>query len=46
MKKTLTIGERKGRYPGMAEARDFVVALPCGTVKYVKYEGKSLDVAF
>ena len=45
-KKTLTIGERKGRYLGMAEARDFVVALPCGTVKHVKYEGKSLDVAF
>jgi len=45
-KKILTIGARKGSYPGMLESRTFVVILPDGTAKTVQYNGKKVDVKF
>lgn len=41
--KTLTIGARRGSYPGMAKAREFKVV--CGTVsKTVRYDGSPVVV--
>jgi len=45
-KKILTIGARKGSYPGMLEKRTFVIMLPDGTTKTVQYNGKKVDVKF
>ena len=42
---TLTIGERKGSYPGMLKTRKFTVALPDGTMKTVDYDGQPVKVA-
>ncbi len=42
----LTIGDRKGSYPGMLQERRFVVVLPDGTQKTVDYQGRSVSVAF
>ena len=35
----LTIGERKGEYPGMLTKRQFNVVLPDGTAKTIDYDG-------
>ena len=40
----LTIGERKGQYPGMLNARKFTLVLPDGTTKTVDYSGQALTV--
>ena len=42
----LTIGERKGTYPGMLKERQFTVVLPDGTTKTVSYNGVSVKVSF
>ena len=42
--RTLTIGDRKGQYPGMLQSRQFTVVLPDGTTKTVSYEGKAVTV--
>ena len=44
--RVLTIGARKGSYPGMLESRTFVVTLQDGTTKTVQYNGKKIDVKF
>ena len=43
--RTLTIGDRKGTYPGMIQARRFIVVLPNGTRQTVEYSGSSVSVA-
>lgn len=42
--RTLTIGQRKGSYPGMLEKRTFNVVLPDGTTRKVEYVGKKMSV--
>ena len=42
--RTLTIGERKGNYPGMLQSRMFNIILPDGTSKSVDYNGSKIDV--
>ena len=42
--RTLTIGDRKGQYPGMLQSRQFTVVLPNGTSKTVSYQGQQLTV--
>jgi len=42
----LTIGARKGSYPGMLENRMFTVTLQDGTAKTVQYNGKKVEVKF
>ena len=37
--RTLTIGTRKGEYPGMLTKRQFTIVLPDGTTKTVDYDG-------
>jgi len=44
-KKTLTIGERQGSYPGMILSRTFTLALPDGTTTPVSYDGQLVNVA-
>ena len=44
--RTLTIGDRKGLYPGMLQSRQFTIVLPDGTPKTVSYEGKAVTVKF
>ena len=44
--RTLTIGQRKGNYPGMLTSRQFTVVLPDGTQKVVNYQGESVSVTF
>ena len=44
--RTLTIGQRKGSYPGMLTSRQFTVVLPDGTQKVVDYQGESVSVTF
>ena len=41
---TLTIGERKGEYPGMLTSRNFTVVLPNGTKQTVSYNGSKTEV--
>jgi alpha-D-xyloside xylohydrolase len=41
---TLTIGSRKGSYPGMLTTGTFIVQLPGGASKRVTYKGKSVKV--
>ena len=41
---TLTIGERKGQYPGMLMKRQFTVVLPDGTSKAIDYDGASTTI--
>ena len=38
--RTLTIGERKGSYPGMIEERKFTIITPDGRQRMVDYNGK------
>ena len=41
---TLTIGERKGSYPGMIERRQFTVITPDGRQQTVDYSGQRINV--
>ena len=43
---TLTIGDRKGDYPGMLKSRQFTIIMPDGSQKNVSYHGSSLNVKF
>ena len=40
--RTLTIGERKGAYPGMLEKRSFTIITPDGQKQTVEYNGKEI----
>ena len=44
--RTLTIGRRSGRYPGMLERRRFNIVLPDGTSKSAEYQGETVLVKF
>ena len=39
---TLTIGQRKGSYPGMLQSRKFTIVLPDNTSKVVEYQGETI----
>ena len=41
---TLTIGQRKGQYPGMLSQRTFTIVLPNGKVQTVDYNGQEISV--
>ena len=43
--RTLTIGERKGNYPGMLTKRQFTVITPDGKQKVVEYSGQKVLVS-
>ena len=43
-KRTLTIGQRKGTYPGMLSSRQFTVILPDGSSHKVSYDGTQQDI--
>lgn len=43
-KRTLTIGARRGSYPGMITTRRFTVTLPDGTTRSVTYTGRKLSL--
>ena len=43
---TLTIGERKGSYPGMLEKRSFTIITPDGKSQTVEYNGKEVKCKF
>ena len=43
---TLTIGARRGSYPGMLQSRTFTVVLPDGRQKTVNYSGAKTTVRF
>ena len=42
--RTLTIGNRKGEYPGMLKTRRFTIVLPDGTNTTIDYDGTSKSV--
>ena len=42
--RTLTIGERKGNYPGMLTKRQFTIVTPNGKQQVVSYDGKQKQV--
>ena len=42
--RTLTIGKRKGEYPGMLQQRRFTIVLPNGTTKTANYNGSEVKV--
>ena len=42
--RTLTIGARKGNYPGMLQSRQFTIVMPNGQQQTVTYEGKETKV--
>ena len=42
--RTLTIGARQGKYPGMLATRHLVIVLPDGFTKQATYSGKKLTV--
>ncbi len=42
--KTLTVGERKGEYPGMLKNRRFTVVLPDGATTEVEYDGSEKSI--
>ena len=42
--RTLTIGERKGIFPGMLTSRQFTVVWPDGTTKHVDYQGQEIKI--
>ena len=44
--RTLTIGARRGSYPGMLQSRAFTVVLPDGQQKTVDYRGAKTTVRF
>ena len=41
--RTLTIGQRKGSYPGMLHSRKFTVILPDNSSKVVEYQGETVS---
>ena len=41
---TLTIGDRKGSYPGMIQNCHFTVVFPDGSTQKVNYDGKEVVV--
>ena len=43
--RTLTIGTRQGRYPGMLQSRRFLIVLPDGTSRQVDYAGAAVTVS-
>ncbi len=43
-KHALTIGARKGEYPGMLQSRAFTVVWPDGTTKTVNYQGQEINI--
>jgi alpha-D-xyloside xylohydrolase len=43
-RRTLTIGERKGRFPGMLQQRRFTVVTPDGRRQQVSYDGQPVEV--
>lgn len=43
-RRTLTIGQRRGSYPGMLQKRSFNIVLPDGTARKVEYTGKKTSV--
>lgn len=43
-KRQLTIGQRRGSFPGMTPNRHFTIILPDGTKQEVNYNGKALKV--
>ena len=43
-KHTLTIGARKGSYPGMLQTRTFTVVWPDGTSNTVNYQGQEINI--
>ena len=42
--RTLTIGQRKGSYPGMLQQRSFRIVMPDGTEQSVDYDGSEKNV--
>ena len=44
-KHTLTIGARKGEYPGMLQSRAFSVVWPDGTSNTVNYQGQEINIS-
>jgi alpha-D-xyloside xylohydrolase len=44
-KHTLTIGARKGSYPGMLSERAFTIVWPDGTSKTVNYQGQEINIS-
>ena len=42
----LTIGSRKGDYPGMLKSRQFTIVLPDGRQQTAQYEGSGISVKF
>ena len=42
----LTIGARRGSYPGMLASRKFIVRMPDGSEKTVEYKGKKVTLKF
>ena len=40
--RTLTIGERKGSYPGMLQKRQFTIVTPNGKQKVIEYNGQKM----
>ena len=40
--RTLTIGQRKGSFPGMIQSRKFTIVLPDGTSSVVEYKGEEV----
>ena len=44
--RTLTIGTRKGDYPGMQKNRQFTIVLPDGTTKAIDYDGTESSIKF
>lgn len=40
--RTLTIGQRKGSFPGMIQSRKFTIVLPDGTSSVIEYQGEEI----
>ena len=40
--RTLTIGQRKGSFPGMIQSRKFTIVLPDGTSSVIEYQGEEV----
>ena len=43
--RALTIGERKGSYPGMLQKRQFTIVTPNGKQKVIEYNGQKMQVS-
>ena len=42
--RTLTIGDRQNKFPGMLNTRTFTIVLPNGSRQTVDYDGKQKDI--